>query len=143
MLFQDTLQRLRDRVTGMRLIDGVSSLAEAMRGARVVPALYLVPLADKAIELGHFGGATDQRITTTFGVILALDAGRTAMGLDAVLALEAARAQVRAALVGWVPEPANGESVTFAGGELLDLPADARLWWADDFEVTSYYRSTP
>lgn len=142
MWFQATLQRLRDRVTGMREIDGASGLDEAMRRASAVPALYLIPLAEKARELRHTG-ATDQLISVAFGVVFALNAGRTTMGLDAVSALISARNQVRDALVGWVPDQNTGEPVIFAGGELLDLPGDGRLWWADDFELTTYYRSNP
>lgn len=141
--FQPVLTRLRDRVAGMREIEGASSLAEAMAGARAVPALYLVPLAEKGQELPHTGDL-DQLIGVMFGVIYAMPAGRTAMGLDAVLALAAVRSQVRAALVGWVPDDDTGEPVTFVGGELLDMPnTRAQIWWADDFQLTTYYRSNP
>lgn len=141
--FQPTLLRLRDRVPGMREIEGASSLAEAMSGARAVPALYLVPLAEKGFELPHTG-PVDQLVGAMLGVIYAMPAGRTAMGLDAVLALDTVRSQVRAALVGWVPDAATGEPMTFVGGELLDLPnARAQIWWADDFQLTTYYRSNP
>ena len=142
MWFQAALSRLRERVPGMRQIEGASSLADAMRGVRVVPALYLVPLSEQGRELAHTG-ALDQLVAVTFGVIFSLDSGRTAMGLDAVLALEGHRRQVRQALVGWVPDTDTGEPVVFAGGELLDLPGDNRLWWADDFQLTTYYRSNP
>jgi len=140
--FQEALTRLRDRVTGMREIEGMSSLAEAMKGVGAVPALYLVPLAEKGQEMPHTGDL-DQFIGVMFGVIFAMPSGRTSMGLDAVLALEAKRREVRAALVGWAPDQETGEPITFVGGELIDLPATGHLWWADDFQLTTYYRSNP
>lgn len=140
--FQQALTRLRDQVTGMRQVEGVSSLAAAMKGVSAVPAIYLVPLAEKGQELAHTG-AVDQYIGVMFGVIYAMPAARTSMGLDAVLALEEKRRLVRQALVGWIPDSETGEPITFAGGELIDLPATGHLWWADDFQLTTYYRSNP
>lgn len=140
--FQQTLERLRSRLTGMRQVEGLSSLAEAMKGVSAVPAAYLVPLAEKGQEMPHTG-AVDQFIGVMFGVIYAMPAARTSMGLDAVLALEAKRREVRLALVGWVPDADTGEPVTFVGGELLDLPNTGHLWWADDFQLTTYFRSNP
>lgn len=142
MWLQDTLTRLKDQVTGMREIDGASSLDAAMRGAVASPSLYLIPLTETGRELLHTG-PVDQLITVLFGVLLVLDTARSAQGMDVLIELHTKRAQVRQALVGWVPDTDTGEPVTFAGGELVQFQGDGRLWWSDEFLLTTYYRSNP
>lgn len=142
MWLQDTLDRLKARVTGMREIDGASSLDAAMRGAVASPSLYLIPLTETGRELPHTG-QLDQLITVLFGVLLVLDTARSAQGMDVLIELHTKRAQVREALVGWVPDDDTGEPVTFAGGELVQFQGDGRLWWSDEFLLTTYYRSNP
>ncbi len=142
MWVQDVLNRLKAQVTGMREIDGATSLDAAMRGLVAAPALYLIPLADRGQELPHTG-TVDQLISVLFGVLIVLETARSAQGLDVILELEAVRAQVRAALVGWVPDQGTGEPVTYAGGELVQFQGDGHLWWSDEFSLTTYYRSNP
>lgn len=142
MWFEDAIGRLKAQVTGMREIDGASSLEAAMRGAVATPSLYLIPLTETGRELDHTG-PLDQLITVLFGVLIVLDTARTAQGLDVLIELEAKRRQVRQALVGWVPDEDTGEPVTFAGGELVQFQGDGRLWWSDEFVLTTYYRSNP
>lgn len=142
MWLQDVIARLKAQVTGMREIDGASSLDAAMRGAVSCPSAYAIPLTDTGRELAHTG-PVDQLITVLFGVVIVLDTARTAQGLDVLIELDAKRRQVRQALVGWVPDEDTGESVTFAGGELVQFQGDGRLWWSDEFLLTTYYRSNP
>ena len=142
MWLQDVLTRLKAQVTGMREIDGASSLDAAMRGAVAAPSAYAIPLTETGRELPHTG-PVDQLITVLFGVLIVLDTARTAQGLDVLFELEGKRLQVRQALVGWVPDDETGEPVTFAGGELVQFQGDGRLWWSDEFLLTTYYRSNP
>ena len=142
MWFEDAIGRLKAQVTGMREIDGASSLEAAMRGAVATPSLYLIPLTETGRELPHTG-QLDQLITVLFGVLLVLDTARSAQGMDVLIELHTKRAQVRQALVGWVPDADTGEPVTFAGGELVQFAGDGRLWWSDEFVLTTYYRSNP
>ena len=142
MWFEDAIGRLKAQVTGMREIDGASSLDAAMRGAVASPSLYLIPLTETGRELPHTG-QLDQLITVLFGVLLVLDTARSAQGMDVLIELHTKRAQVRQALVGWVPDDDTGEPVTFAGGELVQFQGDGRLWWSDEFVLTTFYRSNP
>ena len=142
MWLQDVIARLKAQVTGMREIDGASSLDAAMRGAVSCPSAYAIPLTETGRELAHTG-PVDQLITVLFGVLIVLDTARTAQGLDVLIELEAKRRQVRQALVGWVPDEDTGEPVTFVGGELVQFQGDGRLWWSDEFLLTTYYRSNP
>ena len=142
MWFEDAIGRLKAQVTGMREIDGASSLDAAMRGAVASPSLYLIPLTETGRELPHTG-QLDQLITVLFGVLLVLDTARSAQGMDVLIELHTKRAQVRQALVGWVPDVETGEPVTFVGGELVQFQGDGRLWWSDEFLLTTFYRSNP
>lgn len=142
MWLQDVIARIKAQVTGMREIDGASSLDAAMRGAVSCPSAYAIPLTETGRELAHTG-PVDQLITVLFGVVIVLDTARTAQGLDVLIELDAKRRQVRQALVGWVPDEDTGEPVTFAGGELVQFQGDGRLWWSDEFVLTTYYRSNP
>ena len=142
MWFEDAIGRLKAQVTGMREIDGASSLEAAMRGAVATPSLYLIPLTETGRELDHTG-PLDQQIAVLFAVLFALDTARSAQGMDVLVELHTHRNQVRAALVGWVPDDETGEPVTFVGGELVQFQGDGRLWWSDEFVLTTYYRSNP
>ena len=140
MWFEDAIGRLKAQVTGMREIDGASSLEAAMRGAVATPSLYLIPLTETGRELAHTG-PLDQQIAVLFAVLFALDTARSAQGMDVLVELHTHRNQVRAALVGWVPDDETGEPVTFVGGELVQFQGDGRLWWSDEFLLTTFYRS--
>ncbi len=142
MWFEDAIGRLKAQVTGMREIDGASSLEAAMRGAVATPSLYLIPLTETGRELAHTG-PLDQQIAVLFAVLFALDTARSAQGMDVLVELHTHRSQVRAALVGWVPDDETGEPVTFVGGELVQFQGDGRLWWSDEFLLTTFYRSNP
>ena len=97
MWFEDAIGRLKAQVTGMREIDGASSLEAAMRGAVATPSLYLIPLTETGRELAHTG-PLDQQITVLFAVLFALDTARSAQGMDVLVELHTHRSQVRAAL---------------------------------------------
>ena len=55
MWLQDVIARLKAQVTGMREIDGASSLDAAMRGAVSCPSAYAIPLTETGRELAHTG----------------------------------------------------------------------------------------
>lgn len=141
--FEPALSRLRAAVTGMREIGGASSLVEAMDGARAVPAMYLIPMAERAAEVGPHTGETDQFIDCRFAVVVVVPALRGTQGADALQALDAARSQARQALVGWAPDDATGEPVLYSGGQLMDVNGARHLWWADDYTLRTYFRSEP
>ncbi len=142
MWFEDALQRLAAHMPGMREIDGASSLDAAMQGLVSTPSAYLIPLKDTGLEMAHTG-PLDQDITVLFAVLIVLDAARSASGMDVLRELHTRRGQVRQALVGWVPDEDTGEPVTYAGGELVQFQGDGRLWWSDEFLLSTYYRSNP
>ena len=105
------------------------------------PAAYVIPMSERGTELEHTG-AVDQWLSQVFAVLQVVQTQAPA-GSSGVVDLVQSRQQVKAALVGFVPDEDTGEPVTFLGGELVEFGGDGRMWWADEFHVKSYYRSNP
>lgn len=139
---QPIVDRLRERLADLALreIDAAAGLAAAMRDNRAAPALYVIPLAERATYMPHTGYVEEQE-TRLFGCVMALETLDFSRGTGSSVSLEQLRKRIKQALVGWVMEEETGEPVLFQGGELLDFPGDGRLWWADDFVMTGYFRS--
>lgn len=131
--------RLRSTLTGFKAIGGAADLDAAIEGAVATPSAFVIPLAESA-KPGGLLGVHDQCIAVAFGVVLVVANLRDARGDAAMQDLTPLRMQVRQALAGWTPVPADGEPVQMAGGRLLRL-AESRLWWSDEFTVETYFRS--
>lgn len=140
MDLQPVIDRLRAALVGLRQIGGSADLDAAIEGAVATPSAFCLPLGEGATSTG-LSAVTHQRIAHRFAVVHVLSNRRDAQGAAALTDLAALRATLKSALVGWVPNPSNGEPVWFTGGRLLRLDGDGRLWWADEFEYASFYRS--
>ena len=134
------IARLKAELTGLKEIGGSADLDAAIAGAVTMPAAFVVPLVERAVTSGVLGN-TEQTITGTFSVVHVLANRRDGRGAAAMDDLVPRRAALRVALVGWVPDADNGEPVVYTGGRLLRLDGDGQLWWSDEFELISFYRS--
>lgn len=140
MDLKPVINRLRARLTGVRSIGGAADLDSALRGVVVAPAVFVVPLARRGREIPRTG-PTRQHISSLFGVIQVVESFRDNVGEAALMDLDGLGKQIFDALVGWVLDEATGEPVVFVQGELLQAEGDGRVWWSDEFQLTSYYRS--
>ena len=131
--------RLQNRMTGMREIGAAAGLEAAMASNLAAPAAYVIPLAETGTVIESLG-ETDELEHRLFGVISVVET-RDPAGADAVLGLAEVRRQIKDALIGFVPDEATGEPVIFMGGEIVQFKGDGRLWWSDEFQLKSYYRS--
>lgn len=134
------VDRLKAELTALRSVGASADLDAAIEGAVALPAAFVLPLADSAQDMG-LTGSTGQRIAQAFGVLHVVSNRRDAQGGQALNDLKTHRLALRAALVGWVPDASNGEPVLYKAGRLLRLDGDGRLWWMDEFELTTYYWS--
>lgn len=132
--------RLHAQLTGLRTVGLSADFDLAIGGVVATPAAFVLPLADQASDLG-MTGSTGQRVVQAFSVLLCLSNRRDAKGSAALQDLHAHRMALRTALVGWVPDAANGEPVTYTAGRLLKMDGDGRLWWSDEFQLTTFYWS--
>lgn len=134
------LARLKTQLIGLKSVGVSVDLDAAIEGVVALPAAFVMPLAERASDMEMLS-STDQRITQAFGVVHVLSNQRDAQGGAAMNDLVALRMALRTALVGWVPDDATGEAVTFTAGRLLRLDGDGRLWWIDEFQLITYYWS--
>ena len=132
--------RLKTELTALRSVGSCADLDAAIEGAVAMPSAFVLPLAESASDMALVG-QTGQRIAQAFGVLHVVSNRRDGQGSAALDDLKTYRLALRAALVGWVPDAATGEPVTFRAGRLLRLDGDGRLWWMDEFELTTYYWS--
>ena len=132
--------RLKAELSALRFVGASADLDAAIEGAVAMPAAFVLPLAESARDAGLVG-MTAQRITQAFGVLHVVSNKRDAQGGAALGDLQVHRLALRRALSGWVPDASTGEPVRFTAGRLLRLDGDGRLWWIDEFELMTYYRS--
>lgn len=104
-----------------------------------VPACFVVPLADQASPNSSATVVVNQRINQQFGVILAVSNLRDAAGEKAINDLFLVRQQLFQKLIGWFPAGAVS-CMEFSGGHLLDMD-DHVVWWQDNFNIDTYFRS--
>jgi hypothetical protein len=134
------VDRLKAQLVGLKAIGSSADLDSAIDGVVAMPAAFVLPLGEQGADMGMLS-STGQSINQAFSVIHVLNNRRDALGGAALDDLKTLRLNLRTALVGWVPDTSNGEAVTFTSGRLLRMDGDGRLWWADEFQVTTYYWS--
>lgn len=136
------IARLNDRTPSFKKGGGAADLDAALKGKlHNLPAWFVMPLTEAA-QPSRRTGVHSQYITRAFAVVQVLSNVRDMVGNSALVELDDAKEEVRAALIGWVPDPEVGEPVQFTGGRVLKFE-DGRLWWSDEFQVSGFYRSTP
>lgn len=133
------ITRLKAQLTGVKQVGGAAELDAAADVAPPMPSAFVMPLAETG-EPPSMAWIHEQRIAREFSVVLVLANRRDATGAAATQDLHALRMQVRAALLGWSPDPGTAEAVSFTRGRLLRF-SDGRLWWADEFQSFITYRS--
>jgi hypothetical protein len=122
-------------------VQGAAQLAVALDRRQFAGAdAYLVLSAVKPGE-NHLINAVSQRLIETYSVIFWTASAGDATGDAVVDLVEAKRAQVIAALLGWSAD-ADHSPLYYAGGVLSRFEAGAVLW-EDSFTTDSYLRATP
>lgn len=134
------LARLKTQLTELKSVGVSADLDAAIEGVVAMPAAFVLPLAEGGTDMGMLS-STDEKVAQAFGVVHCLSNRRDAQGAAALDDLRDHRLNLRTALVGWVPDDATGEPVTFTAGRLLRLDGDGRLWWIDEFQLITYYWS--
>lgn len=132
----DTIITHLGSVTALKKVSGAADFASAsidLKGK--LPAAYVLPLNDKAGR-NEMANAVMQKVDVRFGVVLAVQNLRDALGKNAQSDLDPIRKAVIAALLGWQPDT-DHEPVLYGSGRLLQM-ADGVLWWQLEF-VTAYY----
>lgn len=102
------------------------------------PALYVMPIADKA-QSNKTISLVNQQITRSFAVFIVQHAPNDRTGFKKFASIEALRKKVRDQLLGWSPSP-EYDPIEFSGGAVL--PIDGQfVFWRDLYSTTTQYRS--
>ena len=134
------LARLKIKLTGFKKVGSSADLDAIGNGVVPVPSCYLIPRSESAEDSELIGGF-EQTQVVGFSVILVAANLTDPTGAAALAGLEALRNKIKGALLAWAPEPEIGEPIRFSSGELIKFE-NSRLWWADEFRVTTYLRMT-
>lgn len=138
MLLSELQTRVKDQLPGLRQVGTSADVVSAMAGAVTAPAAFVVPMGEDGRDIGLLS-TTSQAVAQSFGVLHVVSNRRDAKVGAALDDLEALRAALKAALIGWVPDAATGEPVSFTSGKLLKFDDEGRLWWMDEFNLNSYW----
>ncbi|MCC6195715.1 MAG: hypothetical protein IT518_14725 [Burkholderiales bacterium] len=135
-----TVARLKTIAAFKQNVAGAAAYAQAITGGfRVVPAAFVIPLAETTLANPFGNQVVQQQFTARLGVVIAVQNKRDPLGGQATADRDALREAVFAKLLGWPPAPGFG-GFEWAGGALLDL-TDQVLFWQDDFTSDGVRRS--
>lgn len=135
------IERLRGELpaTLVRTVGGSADLDAAISGVVAMPAIFVVPLADRVLPAPVLG-VVEEQTSEAFAVLQVVSNKRDATGGQALVDLSVLRIAVRDALAGWMPTPQAMEPVQRTGGRLLRFDVDGRLWWSDEFAYVNLWR---
>lgn len=127
--------RLQTLATSLRFVGNAAAFASVRAlGDFPAPAAYVL-LASERGDLRSDGAAQRgvqatslQRVTSQFGVVIAARNYRDDTGAAAGDALQPLLEQVRAALIGWVPDLPGARGCQFLRGDLTQYDAAIALW---------------
>ena len=109
-------------------IESVIALTDTETGALAYPAAAVIPLADD-VTANLVANGLVQTVTEMIAVIVIFDATRDRRGQAGVSGVEAMRADLFRALLGWNIDPNRGaRGLYYAGGEVLQFDR-ARLFY--------------
>lgn len=113
-----------------KLVSGAAGFAAAAdRNPNATPALFVLRLSESAAPSPVYA-RVEQRVSATVGIVIVVRNVSDAAGAAAGADLEALRAVVRSALLGWSP---NGhDPLEFESAALL-IFKDGHLWWQDAY----------
>lgn len=132
------VERIREKVPALRKVGTAKDLATAQEALRTSPSAYVVPIADQPRQRAGFGNSTvSQNVDATVAIVVSVSSLRGAEdGSGATTEIQELRADIFAALLGWIP-PGAATAIQFAGGRTLPF-SDSTVHFSDRF-TTSYF----
>lgn len=98
--------------------------------AMPVPCAFVIPL-DDAPQQSTAQNSVRQTMTDSFAVVVATDNTTDERGQNSAHSVDALRAELWAALLGWQPAE-RYDGINYEGGQILGLDR-ARLWYQFEF----------
>lgn len=128
--------RVTGQVPQFTAVTGMAELVAASGIVRRKPACYIAPGQETASP-DEMIGRTTQRVAETFGIWIAVSNGASATGLAAQSEIKQLSDAVRAALIGWQPDPAYLPIELVSAGP-IQWDDDQTLFWPEIYR-TEYY----
>lgn len=112
------------KAVGLKRVQGALEMAGLDKAPAVLPALFVVPIAEDAAPNRH-SGVHDQAATRTFGVVILVQGGRSDERTSEELG-EIEDKVVRA-LAGWT-HPEASRPCDYASGRMLSVSGSTVAW---------------
>jgi hypothetical protein len=136
------VSRLKKLVPELKEVAGAVELEDAISGTKhTTPNGYVMLLGEDAAPDTNATSVITQRVTVTFGVVLAVENANKSFGIavnTSQAQLASLRNKVREAMLGWQPEPEYDPS-TYLSGQLVQVQ-NRVIWWQDKFQTTFHLR---
>lgn len=140
MKLAPVIARLQDRVAALRSVHGAADFANASQHLKIGGVAFVLPLSEAAGDNQVATGYVRQRITTRFGVLLAVKNVATPTAEAAIAEIDGLIDQVKAALIGWL-HPDASRTTLYAAGRAMGVDAERVTWWICEFTSDAFYRT--
>ena len=119
------------------IVDGAIGLATLKGVPDAVPAAYVFVKEEASSPTERMTGPVLQRVETDLAVLIIAGNVADAQGSAVAVDLEALKATVRGALIGFVPEATHGEPVQHVSGQLVQFKG-GYAWHEDLYSAATY-----
>lgn len=138
-MIADFVAYLQASVPALKQVGAAAQFQSAVESnPKATPAAFVISLGDDP-GASAMADQIIQRVATTLGVVLVVRNLSDSKGVAAGEDMEALRAAVKAALLGWQPAP-EYDPLQRGRGTLLAFK-DGHMWWQDIYLTASYDRS--
>lgn len=131
--------RISTQIPAFKEVAGAADMANIMAGRLTDSGCYIFQERVTATD-SQLVGATMQRLTVAFAVLIVVRNVKDARGGDAADASYTLQAALKTALLGWAPD-ASAEPLEYSGGALVSF-ASGFFIWKDTFTTHQFIRST-
>ena len=138
-MIEDVVAYLQASVPALKQVGAAAQFQSAVESnPRATPAAFVISLSEDPLP-SAMADQVIQRVSMTLGVILVVKNLTDHKGVAAGQDMEALRAQVKAALLGWQPAPSY-DPLQRGRGTLMVFK-DGHMWWQDIYLTATYDRS--
>ena len=118
--------RIRSQIPAFKEVAGTVDMPNAMAGRLSDHGCYIFKERETVTE-SHLVGATMQRVTVYFGLLIVVRNVKDARGADADDVSYTLQAALKTALLGWIPD-ASAEPLEYSGGVFVMFKNGFHLW---------------
>ena len=130
-------QRIKSEVTAFSEVAGAANLENIMAGRISSPGCYVFKERSQP-QGGDLIGATMQRVTLRYAVVIIVKNVRDPRGSDAADESDALQEAVRTALLGWQPSQ-ESDPIEYSDGALVSF-ANGFFIWRDTYQTYQFIR---